>query len=913
MDRSKFPEGVEVSQQALEHAQDATQYHLQQRFKDSVRSGRVSGLDISIGTPETRISVSPGRAYTARGDLVESDGGLNLALENYAEDEPNYVCLFYRETPDLPQAHELNGTTPATILRRASELRIISKVQYDALPETSNVDLAEDLTTADLSGNTKDRTVIVGIVLGKGFSGGFPNVFMQPDFTNGVIGQQPHLPRVMSAITTPNTDNPPKNFEGINIVSISNNAPVGTGWVHLNSGVNPHPYRISWSMTKSNGLDSPNGIATIEPYPSGLPRGGAQILNVPSDDDADVVLTVEIFPHLWEMAGISGPGGNLPRTRNLVVRNLYDDVGQVFSPEDVLHRSKQGSYSPTPDNPHGLGYADLEQNVARIKNTLVLGEDRLSVVDARDLPRILTPKVNNNSANSYTLLWEIPGSISSARIYSRSDGAGLGQLVLTHNARWNGSGWTADVNPVPDDLEMRAMHVTLDITALRISVYTGSALSWATSDFRSITDIGINGLLEIGKGFTSNADRNKPRIFSNFNSANSTQYKTQFLTLVDTLTQHGGLRFYHFGDGYQLTVNARWDSGNSTWTKDNFAFASIQVRLTIDGRFEVLYRDPSNDPWSENDWTRTHLSISTAGKVRVGSTVEAVPVPGINGISTPITRREVAFDSIAQQRWVFHENIGAASSVRFYHAKQFLGIDTTFEVALNCRWDSAHWRPEASAAGSARLLRFSSVDGLRGFRYQLPTPPPPNDFWGDLGWTEESVSDSLRVGNLIASTGVTTQNIVASNQIDATGNIISQGDVIGQNTPRAYGAFRTGPFSGLPSKNVTYSLPTNSTVQITFNSGIPNPVVHVSMWPWPVINKWPMEVDAPSTVNLVDKQDVYLMARHYLSSITPFGFYLAIVHPFDADALAGDWVKAHFNGASPKDQYYVTFTVFSGS
>jgi hypothetical protein len=907
MDRSKFPEGVEVSQQALEHAQDATQYHLQQRFKDSVRSGRVSGLDISIGTPETRISVSPGRAYTARGDLVESDGGLNLALENYAEDEPNYVCLFYRETPDLPQAHELNGTTPATILRRASELRIISQVQYDALPETSNADLAEDLTTADLNGNTKDRTVIVGIVLGKGFSGGFPNVFMQPDFANGVIGQQPHLPRVMSAITTPNTVNPTKNFEGINIVSISNNAPVGTSVLAVNGS--PADYRISWNVA---GLPEAPGATGIDGITAegGDYLGGAQTYTIPADNDPDVSLTVEVFPHLF-------PTSDAPWSRNLVVRNLYDDVGQVFSPEDVLHRSKQGSYSPTPDNPHGLGYADLEQNVARIKNTLVLGEDRLSVADARDLPRILTPKVNNNSANSYTLLWEIPGSISSARIYSRSDGAGFGQLVLTHNARWNGSGWTADSNPVP---AAPAMHVTLDINALRISVYTGNTSSWVTSDFRSITDIGINGLLEIGKGFTSNQDKNKPRIFSNFNSFDGTQYKTKFIELVDVLASQGGLRFYNYFFGFQLTLNALWDSNLQTWSKDILLLPSAQVRMTLAGDFEILYRAVGGGTWGENGWTRTPLSITnegqtitTAGKVRVGSTVEAVPVPGINDVNTPIIRREVNLGAGVDQRSLFSESVNSAgsSAIRWYHAiPSIFGAATTYELAVNCYWDSAHWQQEAGASGQARLLRFTASEGLRGYRRQLPS-----GFWDDNNWTEESVADELRVRNLFAHATVECVDIVASNQISATGNIISlAGDVIGQNTPRAYGAFRTGPFNNQGSKNITYNVaPNGRNVYIAFSPTILNPVVHVSIWPWNILNNFPMDQEPGTRVDIHGILDTFYLARHYLSSITSSGFYFSIVRPTDLEDITYFWEKIAITGNDTRDQYYVSFTVFSGS
>ena len=111
MDRSLYPEGVEVHQVDLERTETTKAFHILQRQTDSTITGVVSGFDVTINSGDnTLIDVASGTGYTPNGEYIEFSGPqTGLALSDYTASVTNFVLAIYTEIESDLQPHETSG------------------------------------------------------------------------------------------------------------------------------------------------------------------------------------------------------------------------------------------------------------------------------------------------------------------------------------------------------------------------------------------------------------------------------------------------------------------------------------------------------------------------------------------------------------------------------------------------------------------------------------------------------------------------------------------------------------------------------------------------------------------------------------------------------------------------------------
>lgn len=697
MDRSLYPDGVTVGAVQLQNTETSKAFHIQRRFADTTRAGRASGLSVVIGTPTSRFTIGAGYGYTPRGDYVESPGTVNLALADYTSGVENLIVLVYRENLDQAEAHEDGGATRNTIASRSSELKVVTRDEYNGMPASADGDFATNLNVADLTTDAQDRLVIVASVLGKGFSGVTPIGYLVGDFTNGNITQQPLFPVILSA-ALPSAP----TITGMNIKAISANTFVGQGILQLNGASGA--YRLSWASPKSDGTsvapDGTHGVtfgnsATIQTF---------TILtdpHTPTDATADAsTITVEVLTDLM-------PASGTPFDDDVTVAHYYDDTGAAFSARDELHRSKLGSYVPTPKDAHGMGFPDFDQQMAVIPQPLVVGTGVLaSNVQALE-SRISTPRSTVGGV-ARTLMWQMTGGTYVIRFYKNA----FDEMEVVTNARFDGTNWVKDTTAAGT----LATKLTLWSNGMFESVYdqatspfsdSGWKQTWASDAF----DIPGNGLMRLGEGFMGSAtDTVNPRIKTRYNTASRTAIWASTDFAGGSLS---GLRIYASEGLLELVVNGIWNG--TVWAKDNTSALSLRISLDDSADISTNYRIAGGGTWADNAWTDSPnsniLAAAATGELVLAGSLEAgrQVISGVLASGNDLLARfSGTIDPSGPAKRFLISEIATPGGVFW---RKYLTFPTGSpyahtEETLNCLWTGTQWSYDSVPFGSATLWRY---------------------------------------------------------------------------------------------------------------------------------------------------------------------------------------------------------------
>jgi len=305
MDRSLYPDGVEVNQTDLSNSEEQRSFHILKRNTSVSSTGVVYGLLTTQNG--IFIDISSGYGYAPNGELVELLSPItNAQLSNYANGTKNYVLLIYTESNDKLKPHETNGESIPTRANRSYRLAIYTETDYNALPDTDD----------NLNNDAKDRALVVAIVTaqGVGISLTSSNIEIPSAFSGGTSAT---IQGVLS---------------GVDIIRINSDTPSGIGSIEF-TVIGKLLVWIAPGDSSGTSVDiSAGGVFILTSQPSGL------------------TLTVLISNAL------------LPVTDTVVsvtVTNIYKQSILRNTALDIQHRSFIGSGIPKPNNPHGLTPGDL--------------------------------------------------------------------------------------------------------------------------------------------------------------------------------------------------------------------------------------------------------------------------------------------------------------------------------------------------------------------------------------------------------------------------------------------------------------------------------------------------------------------------------------------------------------------------
>lgn len=815
MDKSLFPDGVEVNQDALKTAEDAKEFHIQRRASDMAQAGRASGLVVSInGTLASRFDVSAGHGYTPRGDYVEHAGATSIALADYATGVENLLVLIYKEEGASPQAHE-DGGTRNTIMHRSSELRAMARTEYDGLVAYEDADFATNLTSSDYSRPTRDRVMVLASILGKGITVGVPNTYVSADLTNGNITQSPLFDTSIKTATLPEH----ANLSGINIVGLTNTAHVGNGYLQLHW--NDPDWRLSWYTPNNIGtsVTSPSP-ANYETIPASAVPQEIEITSETAANTTASTITVEVMTSLFPPAELLQPHGFSTLTAAVTVATLYDESSEVFSAEDRAHRVKVGSYSPKATEPHGIGLSDIAQQVAIVPQQLVVGTGLLSTEAEALRPKMSVPRSVVAGVDRTEILAVPGGTGGTVRLYSRPDAS----LEITLNARWNGTAWAKDVGAVSWMLDFRGSLTGYEQTS---TLVTTTWTTWSNSKLDNMGSIALGTNLLLAGQFT------EPRINVTRGDGSSYQERTRLLrsqgsTGRDVSVYLGTNTIW--GDTLEIVVNAFWSSPN--WVRVTAGQPATRVVI---GKFgiHVGAEESVSATFSDGAWSNHTICNPLddvhefAGDVTLTSAAKQFLVKGSTeleqmlevGTSTAAKASEdtpriyipVSSGSTSNPRYLISEykqdNLGFREYVYNEGNPDYYAI----ERAFNCYWDptagtSGRWKIDTggpiSNFGRATLHRWypfgfdilTQAGAVTEWDHTLP--PTPGVGWshikcrlaGDSGVTAgyETASE-LRNGRLhFTDASPTMSNPTAGSNVTANA-------LTALNVPKAWVSGSIGP------------------------------------------------------------------------------------------------------------------------
>lgn len=309
MDRSLYPDNVEVDHTALANTESTKISEILSRTLAVAQMGVVTGLRVTPnGSNTQRIDIAVGTAYAPNAEKVAlSTAAVALALQDNTANVVNYVLLQYTETEALPDPSEDGLAILNTTVVSSGTVNILTKANYDLL-----------------SSDDKARSALIAIVVG---SGGTiqQSAIAQPDPFVAVLA--PSQPTLIS---------------GVSISAIDFATQTGDGVLDFDaspaSGVSPliPAPRIRW---QAPGEGVPGVYQSIS-------VNGAYTLTSSSGR----TLTIRVI------------SVNLPlidQLETIRVDSLYAIPTPRFTAADYLHRTYLGSGTPSVRNPHGLTFEDL--------------------------------------------------------------------------------------------------------------------------------------------------------------------------------------------------------------------------------------------------------------------------------------------------------------------------------------------------------------------------------------------------------------------------------------------------------------------------------------------------------------------------------------------------------------------------
>lgn len=368
--------------------------------------------------------------------------------------------------------------------------------------------------------------------------------------------------------------------------------------------------------------------------------------------------------------------------------------------------------------------------------------------------RITTP-IDDASTVKYVQLWHVPNAAAgeSMRIYATQSTAvkSTDTISLVLNAYWNPSTsqW---------EREVAADAIRIDVYKSGFALYhrdSTDASPWVDTDWdnpqenrwmdfrdRGIApdpiravldlyaDIDLNGKIEnLGESYIDTADRaQKPRIEGRqaANSVHAPNYTLLWeVTSLDSIPHprlyasgNGGVLH---GAGFVITINAEWDPGTDTWSRDVSGTPSILFVFDANGITMYTRASTSADGWGLLDWFYEPLfdvvpftdvdsndglvATLTDGKLNLQDVTHATnPLKDVNPVSNTLYAKNVV------KAW---GNIRCTATTPTLDAG--FGIDET-TLAYNGQliefdlFDSMD--PEHGGAGATKYAVLVGADGV---------------------------------------------------------------------------------------------------------------------------------------------------------------------------------------------------------
>lgn len=309
MNKSLYPESVEVHQRTLEYTESSKAAGINELAVDATTRGVLSGLAVTVTAfpNDTRIDVAAGSGYAPNGEFMALGvAQIGQQLVDQTLGGVNYVLLVYDELLSLPESHETDGSTRNTRATVSPRVAVLNASQYAALSATDPI----------LTNNALDRALVLATVVGNGVS---------VALTGGSITTPTHFTNALQATQ-------PVNITGTAITFLDPTTALGTGTLSYTAST----HTITWQAPGEGSPGSGVVLTTSIPYTL-TSSGGKQLI-------IDVSYTLL-------------PVTN--KTDSIVVVNIYNQSIPRFSAEDFLHRTYIGSGIPTIKNPHGLTIGDL--------------------------------------------------------------------------------------------------------------------------------------------------------------------------------------------------------------------------------------------------------------------------------------------------------------------------------------------------------------------------------------------------------------------------------------------------------------------------------------------------------------------------------------------------------------------------
>lgn len=309
MNRSLYPEGVEVHQDDLVNTENTKSNNILRRHIDNSLTGVVDGLAVTPNTGNpSLINVLSGSGYAPNGELIVVPTNINaIQLADSSLGIDNLIVAVYTETNDKLRAHETIGSNFPTRSNSSFRIRVFTQSQFDDLPETDN----------NLSNDSRDRSLILAVVTaqGSGVAITESNITSPPIFDSAITLEQ---------VTA--------NITGIELIQASPGTPNGNGTLQFTFSNTT----IVWIAPTDTSGDSVN-IGT---------SGDFTLRSLPSGNTLSISVSTSLLPASDQSDTIS-------------VQNLYFNKAPRHSSNDIHHRSLIGSGTPTSSNPHGLTLEDL--------------------------------------------------------------------------------------------------------------------------------------------------------------------------------------------------------------------------------------------------------------------------------------------------------------------------------------------------------------------------------------------------------------------------------------------------------------------------------------------------------------------------------------------------------------------------
>ena len=583
MDRSTYPDRVEVQATDLQRDASAREEHITRRHRDITTPGIVTGCVVSNGSTAGRLAVTAGRAYTSGGHWLDvpasatgGEAAADSTVANPASQAPNnLVCAVYTEVEGNPGAHETDGTVKNREATRSARLAVFTQAQYDALPATDT----------DLSKDAVDRTVVLARCWADG------NGVNMAAIVNRVADAVVYSAGALTTIT------------GVNIVSFTTDTTTTDTWDSTTNG----QLRFTPGAPPTLEYQAPNDGAFGAAV--GLAADGSVSL---ASFGGSPSMSVDV-----ERAFLPVGGGVL--TDSFSVTKMYENDGvERFSGDDDRHRSALGLAAAKSGNPHGSRLEDFLSGFGRGLQGLLLGDNLDSATGAL-IPRL----VADRAAQTYTLLFHssLAGAAANTVVVGRVYKNNSNSLLFTQNAYWDGTNWNKDVAG-------RAARWSLNASGSATHLFYDPAGSWADPDWVtvSIVNDASNSVYDIGGDLTSAANALIPRIRTIFSqTAGARTLIWESYGSIAWANTFARLYRVNGSDAVELTWNAKWvTTAGGRWDADDPASNSTIIELSA----SAIVSQFKTAAVSWTSWTRDMFNL-TLNNTTTGLVTGAPVIPPV--------------------------------------------------------------------------------------------------------------------------------------------------------------------------------------------------------------------------------------------------------------------------------------------